>query len=251
MARIRSVKPALRTSRVVAKWRREVRYFWVLLWGYLDDEGRGLDIPKAIAGDCFPLDDDVTPRTIEKWLQLIATTKVEPERDPPLCRYEVASRRYLHSVYWSEHQRPNRPTASVHPPCPTHERLNEPFSEPGSDPPPESDSEPPLSPQVLEFEGLTEGEVEGAAREPLTEPPGPPPASPEPPQQCPKHLGDPDPPPCGGCKAARLAHDQWEADRAARIRNAPKCRRHRGQLAANCALCRAERLAPEETTHAD
>jgi len=54
MARIRSVKPALRTSRVVAMWPFEVRYFWVLLWGYLDDLGRGLDIPKTIAGDCFP-----------------------------------------------------------------------------------------------------------------------------------------------------------------------------------------------------
>ena len=56
MARIRSVKPELRESKLVGSWPMEVRYFWVLFWGYLDDFGRGLDLPKRIAGDCFPLD---------------------------------------------------------------------------------------------------------------------------------------------------------------------------------------------------
>lgn len=125
VARIRSVKPSLRTSRTVARWKFEVRYFWVLLWGYLDDLGRGLDIPKAIAGDCYPLDDNVTAATVNKWLDIMASTKVDLVRDPPLCRYEVAGRRYIHSVYWSEHQRPNRPSPSMHPPCPTHELLTE------------------------------------------------------------------------------------------------------------------------------
>lgn len=123
MARIRSVKPGLRTSQTVAQWRFEIRYFWVLLWGYLDDLGRGLDIPKAIAGDCFPLDDQITASTINKWLGVIATTKIEEDKDPPLCRYQVNGRRYLHSVYWSEHQRPARPSPSPHPPCPVHEML--------------------------------------------------------------------------------------------------------------------------------
>ena len=48
MARIRSVKPELRTSLTVAQWPREVRYFWVLLWGYLDDHGYGVDEPRLI-----------------------------------------------------------------------------------------------------------------------------------------------------------------------------------------------------------
>jgi len=234
MARIRSVKPSLRTSRVVAKWRREVRYFWVLLWGYLDDLGRGLDIPKAIAGDCFPLDDDVTPAMANKWLHLMATTKVDPDRHPPLCRYEVAGIRYLHSVYWSEHQRPNRPSPSMHPPCPIHESLTEPFSE--------SDTEPPLSPQVLELEGLTEGEVEGAARESGSEPPAPPPLGPEPPRRCRDHLEDPDPPACRRCKTARERHETWAAARRAAAAAAPKCPAHRGQPAHNCAGCRADAL---------
>jgi hypothetical protein len=60
MARIRSVSPGLRTSETAAQWDREARYAWVLLWGYLDDYGRGVDNPKVIAADCFPLDDDVS-----------------------------------------------------------------------------------------------------------------------------------------------------------------------------------------------
>jgi hypothetical protein len=129
MARIRSVKPELRTSEVVASWPREVRYAFVLLWGYLDDKGRGLDVPKTIAGDCFPHDDDVTPAKMDKWLTLMATTKLDPEKDPPVCRYEVAGRRYLHTVNADEHQRPNRPTPSRIPPCPVHESLTESLSE--------------------------------------------------------------------------------------------------------------------------
>ena len=128
MARIRSVKPALRTSRVVASWPFEVRYFWVLLWGYLDDLGRGLDIPKAIAGDCFPLDDKITTAVIDRWLTLMAASKTA-DHDAPVCRYEVGGRRYLHAVYWSEHQRPNRPSPSLHPPCPRHELLTASLSE--------------------------------------------------------------------------------------------------------------------------
>jgi hypothetical protein len=66
---------------------------------------------------------------------------------------------------------------------------------------------------------------------------------PEPPRTCPDHLGNPDPPACGHCADARRAHDRWRAQRDARLAAAPKCPRHRGQPAHNCALCRAEHLA--------
>ncbi|MES2155855.1 MAG: hypothetical protein V4510_12035 [bacterium] len=236
------MKPSLRTSRVVAKWKYEVRYFWVLLWGYLDDEGRGLDIPKTIAGDCFPLDEKVTPATINRWLDVIATTKVEEDREPPLCRYEVGGRRFIHSVYWGEHQRPNRPSASQHPQCPIHDGLTDPVTEPFTEPFTESVSEPPLSPHVLEFEGLTEGEFEGGGVSHSRTPPGPT-TDQEPFPKCPKHHNHPDPPACRDCLAARTAHAVWAADRRARLAAAPKCRLHRGELAANCGLCRSEKLA--------
>jgi hypothetical protein len=127
LARIRSVKPELRTSLVVAGWPIEVRYFWVLLWGYLDDKGRGLDIPKTIAGDCFPHDNRITARTVDGWLTTMAE---KPDHaDAPLCRYEVAGKRYVHATNWGEHQRINRPTPSRLRPCPIHEGLTEPLTE--------------------------------------------------------------------------------------------------------------------------
>jgi hypothetical protein len=118
VARIRSIKPELRTSLTVADWPREVRYLWVLLWGYLDDHGRGVDDPRLIKADCLPLDEDVTRDTIDRWIDLIAATG-------PLCRYQYAGRRYIHAPNWSEHQRPSHPAASRIPVCPVHD-LHEP-----------------------------------------------------------------------------------------------------------------------------
>lgn len=122
MARIRSVKPELRDSELVASWPFEARYFWVLFWGYLDDFGRGLDLPKRIAGDCFPYD-DIDSTVIDKWLDMMSVGR--DDEQGPVCRYKVGGKAYVHAVNWSEHQRPNRPTPSRLPPCPTHESLTE------------------------------------------------------------------------------------------------------------------------------
>jgi hypothetical protein len=126
VARIRSVKPELRDSRLVASWPFEVRYFWVLLWGYLDDKGRGLDLPKRIAGDCFP-HDEIDGRDIDKWLTLMGVGRNGEEG--PVCRYEVAGNAYIHCRNWPEHQKPNRPTPSRLPPCPRHEQVTAPLTE--------------------------------------------------------------------------------------------------------------------------
>ena len=114
MARIRSIKPELRTSITVSLWPREVRYFFILLWGYFDDYGRGVDDELLIASDCFPRDRDVTPEVVDGWLETIAESG-------PLCRYEVDGRNYLHAPNWREHQKPSHPTRSKIPPCPDDE----------------------------------------------------------------------------------------------------------------------------------
>lgn len=67
----------------------------------------------------------------------------------------------------------------------------------------------------------------------------------EPPSRCPEHQDDPDPPACRRCKEAREAHQRWQADERRRLAEAPRCPKHRGQLAHNCAPCRAERLGAE------
>lgn len=221
MARIRSVKPSLRTSRVVASWPYMVRYFWVLLWGYLDDKGRGLDIPRTIAADCFPLDEDVTPAKVDRWLDVIAQTKVG-NREPPLCRYEVDGNRYLHALNWGEHQKPNRPSPSQHPNCPIHG----PFTESGS--------EPAVSPHVLEGDGEVgdrRGEGDSLSQAPLP--------------WCSKHPGGTETP-CGACRQARIVAGAREADRRARLAAIPDCPRHPGSPATNCGPCRSEAIAPTE-----
>jgi len=105
MARIRSIKPELRTSEVVASWPIPVRYFWVLLWGYADDHGRGKDNARLIKADAFPLDDDVTAAEVEEWMSLLAA-------DGVIVRYQVGGERFFQVTNWLEHQRPQHPSAS-------------------------------------------------------------------------------------------------------------------------------------------
>jgi hypothetical protein len=129
MARIRSIKPEMRTDLTVAEWPREVRYAWVLLLGYLDDYGRGRDDSRLVVADLFPLDRDVTERKINTWLDRMA-------KSGPLCRYNVDGQGYLHAVKWSNHQRISHPTESRLPPCPVHD-LHEPIPNgTGTDPEP-------------------------------------------------------------------------------------------------------------------
>lgn len=80
----------------------------------------------------------------------------------------------------------------------------------------------------------------GALGDPLTPRAGDPPSP-----RCERHHDAPSAENCGPCGDARRARTQWDVADAARVRNAPKCRRHRGQLADNCALCRSELLAEE------
>lgn len=241
MARMRTVKPALRTSAVVASWPFEVRYAWVLLWGYLDDKGRGLDLPKAIAGDCFPLDEAVTGQVIEKWLD--AMTVGLDGQPGPLCRYEVGNRAYLHAVNWDEHQKPGHPSPSQHPPCPIHEPLmrdsrgNGESKPATTKPPPSSENathEPLMRPSPLE--GLRGRGFEGEkpTRESLT-------SSPPPPSRyCPKHQPNGTTDSCRACGTARKTAEAWEAERRARATEAPYCPKP-GHGRLPCTACASER----------
>ncbi len=86
---------------------------------YLDDEGRGHDDMRLVVAELFPLDRDVTEKKMDRWLGLIASTKTDEDDVPPLCRYEVRGRRYMHATKWT-HQKINRPQVSRLPACPTH-----------------------------------------------------------------------------------------------------------------------------------
>lgn len=101
---------------------------------------------------------------------------------------------------------------------------------------PESERNPTVSVSVSVSESVS-GSGRGESRAGYTGPP------PEPPPNCPEHIGMTKPPPCGACADARRAHEAWALAKAEWQRNAPKCRAHRGQLAHNCAPCRADQLA--------
>jgi hypothetical protein len=102
------IKPELRTSEKVASWPLEVRYFWVLLWGYVDDYGRGKDQSKLIKADCFPLDEDITSDVIDGWLWILSDAGV-------IVRYEIDGVQYLAIKNWSEHQTPHHPGKDIFP----------------------------------------------------------------------------------------------------------------------------------------
>jgi hypothetical protein len=120
--RIRTVKPTLFRHPVVTGWRLEVRWTLVGLYCYLDDEGRGVDDPRLIVADVYPLDDAMTAKKIDQHLAMMALT------NGPVCRYtdEDTGTKLLHIVEWNVkgsdfYQLVNRPTKSRLAPCPKHE----------------------------------------------------------------------------------------------------------------------------------
>ena len=114
MARIRTIKPELFTSRVVSAWPHAVRWTFAGLFTYLDDQGRGEDDARLVEAALYCRDDKTGVRKVETHLDLIT-------KEGPLCRYSVGGIRYMHITSWGEHQRVNRPTPSKFPPCPVHE----------------------------------------------------------------------------------------------------------------------------------
>lgn len=228
MARIRSVSPELRTSLTCAEWPRETRYAWVMLWGYLDDYGRGVDNDRIIAADCFPLDDDVSPELMGEWLNLF-------EKAGSICRYEHDGKRYLHTTKWGHWQKPQHPGKVRVPPCPEHEKEALAMYELAA------------QAELMKVSGKShegvmtvsppskEGEKEGELRRRRSQSA----ASP----RCPLHRNHPSPPPCGPCKDARIAWERSNAEPKPALSVVPanlRCPDH-GELAGACTGCAVER----------
>jgi hypothetical protein len=108
MAKTRMLKHDLRTSEKVATWPIEIRYFWVLLWGYVDDHGKGKDTPLLVKADCFPLDPNITAETIDGWLWHLETEGV-------IARYTAGEHNLIAVIHWTEHQKPPHPTKDILP----------------------------------------------------------------------------------------------------------------------------------------
>lgn len=217
MAKTRMLKPDLRTSEKVASWPVPMRYFWALLWGYVDDHGKGRDNPLLIKADTFPLDEDITGEVVDRWLWGLAEAGV-------VVRFTYDGTDYVQVTNWDEHQKPQHPTKDILPEWSAagavvrslHASLMH-------------DARKPLAPLTPE---LSRDELSGGDAH----------AS-EPPLFCSLHpFGSKDT--CGPCADARRIHDRWE--RASKP--APKatvvgiyteadCQTHPGRPARGCDRC--------------
>ncbi len=243
MARIRSVSPALRTSETCAGWDRETRYTWVLLWGYLDDYGLGVDNAKVIAADCYPLDDDVTAPMMRAWLD-------QYEGSGSTCHYEFEGKRYLHVLNWSEHQKPQHPSKARIVPCPQHEAgaHRKWLSDRAADQAKVSGnphegfvSVSPTSRGGGEVswelsDGVEGGQSSGAAtaKPPLYA------------DRCRRHDDDAEPPPCGACADVRKANAA-RPPLALVPSTRKRCLVHDQTFTTVCSGCRADEIAAEES----
>jgi hypothetical protein len=224
MPRIRTIKPDFFTSDTVSALPLRARLTWIGLWTHCDDHGRCRDNVKLIKAAVWPLD-EVSLRDIESDLRDLEAAGV-------LFRYEVAGKGYLQVTNWREHQKVDHPSKSPIPPPDSTIALVPTLASSSRD-----SREELASPR--EDAARARAGKERKGKEGTRERASPPTI----PGRCPDHAADPSPPSCGACADARKAHAREEVDRAYRLASAPRCRKHRGQPADNCGLCRSEALA--------
>jgi len=240
MPRIRSVKPGFFASEDVSVLPLRARLTWIGLWTQCDDHGRTKRNAKLIKASVWPLD-DVTLRDVEEDLQVLADAG-------RIVTYEVGPSPLLAVVNWHVHQSINRPGDAQFPGPPEPIGRLDPADKYYC---PECARPGPDTAHL----GLTDGSVNGHG--PLT--PGRErkgregrgrahTRETEPSRTCPDHAHLRRPPSCGQCADARKAADQWKADQAQRLANAPRCPIHPGQPAATCAGCAGDRKAAADAS---
>jgi len=116
MARIRTIKPSYWPS--MGGVSRDARLLGAVLISMADDAGRFVATPAAILGHGYPLDDNVTPAHIRKWLRELETHR---GRDgmPFVVLYLVGGVHYGYLPKFNNgstrHQKINRPQPSALP----------------------------------------------------------------------------------------------------------------------------------------
>ena len=105
MARIRTIKPELHSSRSLARCSIPARWAFVGLLTLCDDEGRMIDLPKRFAGELFPHEEEVSPAMVIAWID-------ELEQVDCVRRYEIDDQKYMYLPQWKKHQVISKPTKS-------------------------------------------------------------------------------------------------------------------------------------------
>jgi hypothetical protein len=226
LARIRSIKPSFFQSDDVSALPLRARLTWIGLWTQCDDQGRTKDHARLIKAAIWPLD-NVSLADIEEDLSTLNS-------QGRIVRYEVNGQHYLEITNWSEHQRINRPSRSTIPP-PTAAAGNGRVPRPTAAKGESVSMQGPLTETSLSTHPGKGEERKGREGDARDDPPPP---------KCPHHTNTRNPPKCGPCADARRDLARWEAARAKRIAASPQCPLHRGELADNCRICRAEELNP-------
>lgn len=119
MSRIRTLKPDMAESEVLAGIPREALFTWVMLWPHCDDFGHHRADPRLVLAAIYPLRDDVDARTVEADLDRL-------EEAGRICRYVGCDgKAYLHITGWDEHQRVDNASKVWLPLCSKHEADRE------------------------------------------------------------------------------------------------------------------------------
>jgi hypothetical protein len=109
MARIRSIKPELPSSRKMAGAPIPARYTFILLISQADDEGFVRAEPRQLLGNLYPHDESVTPDDLERWiLDLVRVKSIR-------LRWTTDGARVIQVLGWEEHQvikNPGKPKIS-------------------------------------------------------------------------------------------------------------------------------------------
>jgi len=104
MARIRTIKPEVVESESLGKLSRESRLLFILLWTFVDDDGRSRASSRLLASRLYPYDEDA-PALIGAWLE-------ELELGGHVRLYEVEGDSYLDIPKWLKHQKIDHPSKS-------------------------------------------------------------------------------------------------------------------------------------------
>lgn len=104
MARIRTIKPEFVESESIGRLSRDARLLFVLLWTFVDDEGRARASARLLSSRLYPYDDDA-PKKMSAWL-------AELQAGNHVRLYEVDGNSYLDIPKWSAHQKIDHPAKS-------------------------------------------------------------------------------------------------------------------------------------------
>lgn len=111
MPRNRVIEPAFWSDKKLSKLSYFDRLFFIALWNFADDYGRGKAIPKELAGFAFPHDEEIGAVEIREALARLAG-------NGRIRLYSIDGEDYYCIPSWGRHQRVDHPSKSSIPPQP-------------------------------------------------------------------------------------------------------------------------------------